>query len=162
MIEVVAHEMFYKDVAHEPLHPAVSKDPRTSRIASSSPVVAPSHTTRSGGASSSSSANFSILKMFQGIFAIYCRTDQRMEVMEQRIQIVWRNQKIIHSQWDAPLLEFPDLPVYPPVLDPYASLTPVELAAFGIDSARDLNDDDDDDDDDDEEANDDEETDDDE
>jgi hypothetical protein len=29
MIEVVAHEKFYKDVAHELLHPAVPKDPRT-------------------------------------------------------------------------------------------------------------------------------------
>jgi hypothetical protein len=29
MIEVVAHEKFYKDVAHEPLRPAVPKDPKT-------------------------------------------------------------------------------------------------------------------------------------
>jgi hypothetical protein len=63
MIETVAHERFYKDVAHEPLHPAVLKDPR-SRRTSPPPGVAPTHTTRSGGASSSSSTNSSFLKMF--------------------------------------------------------------------------------------------------
>jgi hypothetical protein len=42
------------------------------------------------------------------------------------------NREIIHSQRDEPLLEFPDVPVLPPVPDPYASLTPAELAAFGI------------------------------
>jgi hypothetical protein len=52
--------------------------------------------------------------------------------MNQRLQIVRRNQKIIHSQRDEPLQEFPDVPVFPPVLDPYDSLTPAELAAFGI------------------------------
>jgi hypothetical protein len=54
---------------------------------------------------------------------------------------VQRNQEIIHSQRDEPLLEFPDVPVFPPVLNPYASLTPAELAAFGIGPAR-VNDDD--------------------
>jgi hypothetical protein len=34
------------------------------------------------------------------------------------------------------------VPVFPPVLDPYASLTPVELVAFGIDPAHALDDDD--------------------
>jgi hypothetical protein len=29
MIETVAHERFYKDVAHEPLRPAIPKDPRS-------------------------------------------------------------------------------------------------------------------------------------
>jgi hypothetical protein len=29
-------------------------------------------------------------------------------------------------------MEFPDVPVYPSVPDPYASLTLAELAAFGI------------------------------
>jgi hypothetical protein len=53
-----------------------------------------------------------------------------MDIMEQRLQIVRRNQEIIHNQWDEPLLEFLDAPVYPP--DPYASLTPAELANFGI------------------------------
>jgi hypothetical protein len=42
------------------------------------------------------------------------------------------NQEIIHSQRDKPLLEFLDVPIFPPIPDPYASLTPVELAAFGI------------------------------
>jgi hypothetical protein len=58
---------------------------------------------------------------------------------------VRRNQEIIHSQRDDPLLEFFDVPVFPLVLDPYASLTPVELATFGIGPARALDDDDDDD-----------------
>jgi hypothetical protein len=71
------------------------------------------------------------------------------------------NQEIFHSQPDEPLLEFPDVPIYTPVPDLYASLTPVELAAFGISLAR-APDDDNDDDDDDEVANGDEETDDDE
>jgi hypothetical protein len=48
------------------------------------------------------------------------------------MEIVRCNQEIIHSQWDEPLLEFSDVPVYPPITDPYASLTPTELAAFGI------------------------------
>jgi hypothetical protein len=81
MIEVVKHEKFYKDVAHEPLRPPVPKDPRTHHTASP-PVVAPSRTTRSGGASSSSSVNSGFLKMFQGIFTMCCRTDQRMDVMD--------------------------------------------------------------------------------
>jgi hypothetical protein len=158
MIEVVAHERFYKDVAHEPLHPTVPKDPRTHRTASPPPAMTSSRTTRSGGASSSSSANSGFLKMFRGIFATCCRMDQCMYVLEQCHQIFWHNQEIIHSQWDEPLLEFPDVPVFSPVLDPYASLTPAELATFGIGPARAPDDDDDDE----VEANDDEETEDDE
>jgi hypothetical protein len=64
-------------------------------------------------------------------------------VIDRHLQIVRRNQEIIHSQWDQPLLEFPDVPVFPPIPDPYASLTPAELASFGIDFAR-VDDDDDD------------------
>jgi hypothetical protein len=48
------------------------------------------------------------------------------------MEIVYCNQKIIHSQQDEPLLEFPDVPVYPPIADPYASLTPAELDTFGV------------------------------
>jgi hypothetical protein len=69
---------------------------------------------------------------------------QRTDVMEQRLQIVQRNQEIIHSQQDEPLLEFPDVPMFPPISDPYASLIPAELTAFGISPARVDNDDDDD------------------
>jgi hypothetical protein len=58
------------------------------------------------------------------------------------------------------------VPVYPPILDPYSSLTPAELATFGVGPSYapvgndDDNDDDDDEvnNDDDEEVNDDEET----
>jgi hypothetical protein len=86
MIEVVTQEKFYKDVAHEPLRPAVAKDLRTHRASSSTLAAAPSHATRSGGASSSaSSVNSDILNMFQGIFAICWRMDQRMDVMEQHL-----------------------------------------------------------------------------
>jgi hypothetical protein len=49
---------------------------------------------------------------------------------------VRRNRKIIHSQWDEPLQEFPDVHVFPPVPDPYGLLNPAELAAFGIGHAR--------------------------
>jgi hypothetical protein len=56
---------------------------------------------------------------------------------------VRRNQKIIHSQRDEPLQDFPDVPIFPPVSDPYGSLTPVELAAFSIGHARVSLDDDD-------------------
>jgi hypothetical protein len=62
MIETVAREKFYKDVHHDSLRPAVPKDLRAPH-AGSSTAAAPSHTTHSGGASSS------ILKMLQGIFA---------------------------------------------------------------------------------------------
>jgi hypothetical protein len=56
-------------------------------------------------------------------------------------------------------IEFPYVHVFPPVLDPYASLTLAKLATFGIGPAHDPDDDNDDDD---EEANDDEEAEDDE
>jgi hypothetical protein len=62
------------------------------------------------------------LKMSWGIFAMCHRTDQRMDVMERRMDIIHRNQEILQSQRDEP--------VYPPVPNPYASLTLVELAAF--------------------------------
>jgi hypothetical protein len=55
-----------------------------------------------------------------------------LDVIEQHMEIVRLNQEIIHSQRDEPLQEFPDVPVFPLIPDPYASLTPVELAAFGI------------------------------
>jgi hypothetical protein len=145
MIEVVAHEKFYKDMRHDPLFPAVPKDPRTHRASSSTPSIALSRTTQSGGASSASSANFDILKMFRGIFAMCHRTDQCLDVMHQHLQIVRCNQEIIHSQRGEPLPEFLDMPVFPPIPDPYASLTPAELAAFDISPARAPNDDDDDD-----------------
>uniref|UniRef100_UPI003D13CE9D hypothetical protein n=1 Tax=Sedimenticola sp. TaxID=1940285 RepID=UPI003D13CE9D len=80
------------------------------------PAVAPSHSTRSGGAPSTPTTNFGILKMLQGIFATCRCTDQRLDVMDQRLQIVRRNQEIIHSQRDEPLQEFPDFPRIP---DPY-------------------------------------------
>jgi hypothetical protein len=70
-------------------------------------------------------------------------SSQRLDVMDQRLQIVRRNQEVIHSQWDKPLQEFPDVPVFPPVPGPYGSLTPGELAAFGIGPARVSLDDDD-------------------
>jgi hypothetical protein len=98
MIEVVAHEKFYKDDAHDPLHPAVPKDLRTHRTASPPPTMAPSRSTHSGGASFSSSANSGFLKMFWGIFAMCHRMDQGMDVMDQCLQIVQRNLEIIHSQ----------------------------------------------------------------
>jgi hypothetical protein len=63
--------------------------------------------------------------------------------MDQRLQIVWRNQEIIHSQRDEPLQEFPDIPIFPPVPNPYGLLIPAELAAFGIGLARVSSDDDD-------------------
>jgi hypothetical protein len=49
---------------------------------------------------------------------------------------VWRNQEIIHSQRDELLQEFSDVPIFPPVPDPYGSLTPTELVAFGIGPAH--------------------------
>jgi hypothetical protein len=75
MIEVVAHEKFYKDVAHDPLHLAVPKDPSPHRASSSTLAATHFRTTRSGGASYSSRANPSFLKMFQGIIATCRRTD---------------------------------------------------------------------------------------
>jgi hypothetical protein len=81
---------------------------------------------------SAPTTNSGILKMLWCIFATYRRTDQRLDVMDQCLQIVQRNKEIIHSQWDEPLQEFPDVPVFPPVLDPYGLLTPTELAAFAL------------------------------
>jgi hypothetical protein len=60
------------------------------------------------------------------------RIDQSLDVLEQQMRISHRNMQIIHSQQDEPLLEFLDVPVFPPVDYPYASLTPTELAALGI------------------------------
>jgi hypothetical protein len=83
VIEVVTKEKFYKDVAHEPLHPAMPKDPRTHRASSSTPANAPSLTTHNSGASSSApSVNSSFMKMFKGIFDMCRCTDQRMDVMD--------------------------------------------------------------------------------
>jgi hypothetical protein len=137
MIQSMAQEKFYKDVHHDSLCPAVPKDPRASHAGSSAaPTAAPSRTTRSGGASSAPATNSNILKMLRGIFDTCWCTDQRLDVMDQRLQIVRCNQEIIHSQRDEPLQEFPDVLVFPPVPDPYGSLTPAELAAFGIGHAR--------------------------
>jgi hypothetical protein len=133
MIESVVKEKFYKDVRHDSLRPAVPKDPRASRADS---FAAPARTTHSGGAPSAPATNSSILKMLWGIFATCRLTGQHLDVMDQRLQIVRHNQEIIHSQRDEPLQEFPDVPVFPPVLNPYGSLTPTELAAFGIGPAR--------------------------
>jgi hypothetical protein len=85
MIEVVTHEKFYKDVAHEPLRPAVPKDPRTHHASSSSPAVTHSRTTRNSGVSSASSSNFGFLKMFKAIFTMCRCTNQRMDVIEQHL-----------------------------------------------------------------------------
>jgi hypothetical protein len=129
MIESVAQEKLYKDVHHDSICPAVPKDLRASRAASS-------RTTRSGGASSAPAPNSGILKILWGIFAICRCTDQHLNVMDQCLQIVRCDQEIIHSQRDEPLQEFPDVPVFPLVPDPYGSLPPTELAAFAIDPAR--------------------------
>jgi hypothetical protein len=131
MNEVVAHQKFYKDVKHESLHPVVPKDPRTHRSSSFAPAMAPARTTHSGGASSSSQSS-GMQKMFRCIFAMCHRTDQCLDVIEECMEIVCHNQEIIHSQRDEPLLEFPDVPVCPPIIDPYAPLTPAELATFSI------------------------------
>jgi hypothetical protein len=78
MIEMVTKEKFYKDSRHDSFRPAVAKDPRASRVSSSAaPAVAPSRTTRSGGASSASSTNNSVLKIIRGIFVMCQRTNQR-------------------------------------------------------------------------------------
>jgi hypothetical protein len=119
MIESVVQEKFYKDVRHDSLRSAMPKDPRDSHAGSSATLAAaPSRTTRSSGAPSTPAPNSSILKMLWGIFATCRRTDQRLDVMDQRLQIVWCNQEIIHSQWDEPLQEFPNVPVFLPVPDP--------------------------------------------
>jgi hypothetical protein len=141
MIEVVTKKKFYKDSRHDRLRPAVPKDLRTSR-ASASASAAPC-TTRNGGASSTSRTNSGFLKMFIVISVMCRRTDQCLDVMEQCLQIVRRNQEIIHIQRDEPLLEFSDVPIFSHVPDPYASLTPAELAAFSIGPARVFDDDDD-------------------
>jgi hypothetical protein len=144
MIESVVQEKFYKDVRHDPLRLVVPRDPRASRAGfSTAPAAAPSRTTRSGGAPSAPATNSDILKMLRGIFVTCQRTDQRLDVMDQRLQIVRRNQEIIHSQRDEPLQEFPDIPVFPPVPDPYGSLTPAKLATFDIGPTRASLDDDD-------------------
>jgi hypothetical protein len=139
MIESVVQEKLYKDVHHDSLRPVVPKDPRATRAGSS---AAPSRTTRSGGAPSFPATNSGILKMLRGIF-VTCRcTDQRLDVMDQRLQIVWRKQEIIHSQRDELLQEFHSVPIFPPVPNLYGSLTPAELATFGIGPARVCSDDD--------------------
>jgi hypothetical protein len=126
MIESVAQEKFYKDVRHDSLRPAVPKDSRVSRVGSSAaPAATPSRTTPSGGAPSAPATNSGILKMLRGIFAACWRTDQHLDVMDQCLQIVRRNHEIIHNQRDKPLQEFPDVPVFSPVPDPYSLLTPV-------------------------------------
>jgi hypothetical protein len=74
-------------VRHDSLRPTVPNDPRASHAGSSS-AATPSHTTRSGGAPSAPAPNSGILKMLRGIFAKCRCTDQCLDVMDQRIQIV--------------------------------------------------------------------------
>jgi hypothetical protein len=144
MIEPMALEKFYKDVRHDSLRPAVPKDPRASHVGSSAAsTAAPSRTTHSGGAPSAPATNSGILKMLRGIFATCRRTDQRLDVMDQCLQIVLRNQEIIHSQRDEPLQKFPDIPIFSLVPGPYGSLAPAELAAFSIGPTHISSDDDD-------------------
>jgi hypothetical protein len=79
-------------VCHDSLRPAVPKDLRASHAGSSTaPAAAPSHTTHSSGAPSAPATNSGILKMLRGIFATCRRTDQRLDVMDQRLPIVRRN-----------------------------------------------------------------------
>jgi hypothetical protein len=104
MIESVAHDKFYEDVHHDSLHPSVPKDPMASHAGySAAPAAAPARTTRSGGAPSAPATNSDILKMLRDIFATCQCIDQRLDVMDQRLQIVRRNQETIHSQRDEPL-----------------------------------------------------------
>jgi hypothetical protein len=86
MIEFVAQEKFYKDVRHDLLRPAVPRDLRASHAGfSSAPAAAPSRTTHSGGAPCALATNSGILKMLHGIFAICRRSDQHLDVMDQRL-----------------------------------------------------------------------------
>jgi hypothetical protein len=41
MIEIVTKEKFYKDSTHDPLHLAITKDLRASRVGSSAAVAVP-------------------------------------------------------------------------------------------------------------------------
>jgi hypothetical protein len=84
MIEVMTKEKFYKDLRHDPLHPAVHKDPRTSR-ASASTSTAPRTTRIDGASSASSTNNCGFLKMFRGIFAMCQHMDQGLDVIEQHL-----------------------------------------------------------------------------
>jgi hypothetical protein len=82
MIEIVTKEKFYSDSRRDRCPLAVPKDPRASRAGSS---AAPSCTTHSSGASSTSSINNSFLQMFRGIF-VMCRCPNLcLDVMEQRL-----------------------------------------------------------------------------
>jgi hypothetical protein len=108
-------------VHYDSLRPTVPMDPRASRAGSlAASATAPSGTTRSGGAPSAPAPNSDIFKMLWGIFATCWHTDQRLDVLDQCLQTVQHNQKIIHSQRDEPLQEFPNVPIFPPVPDPYA------------------------------------------
>jgi hypothetical protein len=79
-------------VRHDSFRPAMPKDLRASRAGSSTAsVAAPSHTTHSCGAPSAPATNSGILKMLRGIFATCRHTDQRLDVMDQRLSIVRRN-----------------------------------------------------------------------
>jgi hypothetical protein len=81
--------------------------------------------------------------MLWGIFTTCRCTDQYLDVMDHRLQIMRRNQEIIHSQQDEPLQEFPDVSVFPLIPDPYDSLTLAVLATFGIGPAHASSDDND-------------------
>jgi hypothetical protein len=85
-------------VHHDSLRPVVPNDPRAAHVGSSVAPATPPRTTCSGGALSAPALNSGILKMLRGIFATCRRTDQRLNMMDQHLQIVRRNQEIIHSQ----------------------------------------------------------------
>jgi hypothetical protein len=67
----------------------VPKDSRTSHASASASTA--HRSTHNGGASSAFSTNSGLLKMFRGIFAMCQRTNQHLDIMEQRLQIVRHN-----------------------------------------------------------------------
>ena len=124
MIEHVSKRTFVKDVVHQDLKPqipsAASRPPPTASTSSS--------TGRSG-----------VLKFLKGIFAMCQRTQDTVDSVRARQNVLLENQCNLHRLTpNAPaFVEFAEEPVPPPVADPFSSLTPQEMTYFGFEAKGD-------------------------
>jgi hypothetical protein len=137
MIEKISGITFVKDMFITDIKPQAPTKPI---ITQAMPPPAATPSTRSSTApSSSSSSGSGLLKVLKSMFHM-CR-DTR-----QRQDILLSNQRHLHQKFK--LEEFDEFPMVDPPLDddPFASLTPTELAPMGVAAPGPLNDDDDDDD----------------
>jgi hypothetical protein len=123
IIEKVAQEALVKDVVCGDLKPNTPRLLVYPRV--SSPPPAAASTVRTRGATSSSSGGSTIFKMFKSIMGM-CRSSRHHQ------DVILENQRNLHHHMrlQEPFAEFDE---EPEPEDPFASLTRVDRAFFGLD-----------------------------